>query len=322
MADTAAATVTAPGTATTTRAPLDEVMLAMDVVDTLRHADKLVERELASDDRDRQLKERLRQIYAAQGIDVPDRVLEEGVAALRQERFVYKPPPPGFGRTMALFWIRRGTWGKAVLIGLLLLVVGIGAYVFLVELPQERQVAEQAKELSLGLPQTFANELSRIRATGADAGVVANAENVAAQGMAAAKAGDLAAARSKAADLRTTRERLESAYTLRIVSRPDVPSGVFRVPGRNLNARNYYLIVEAIDAQGRPVKVPVTSEEDSKTETVSTWGVRVSEATFNRVRADKNDDGIIQNNIVGEKRRGRLEPDYTMPVMGGAILAW
>jgi hypothetical protein len=319
MADTAAAQT--PATPATT-APLDEVMLAMDVVDTLRHADKLVERELASEDRDRQLKERLRQIYAAQGIDVPDRVLDEGVAALRQERFVYTPPPPGFGRTMAMLWIRRGTWGKALLIGLLVLVVGIGGYVFLVEMPQERRAAEQAKELSFVLPQAFANEVVRIKATGADAGVVANAESMATQGAAAAKAGDIAAARHKAAELRALRERLESMYTLRIVSRPGAPSGVFRVPGRNVNARNYYLIVEAVDAQGQPVSVPVTSEEDGKTDTVSTWGLRVSEATFNRVRADKDDDGIIQSNVVGEKRRGRLEPDYRMPVTGGAILAW
>ncbi len=63
-------------------APLDDVMMAMDVVDTLRHAEKLVERELSSDERARQLKERLRQIYTSQGLAVSDRILDEGVAAL------------------------------------------------------------------------------------------------------------------------------------------------------------------------------------------------------------------------------------------------
>ena len=50
----------------------------MDVVDSLRHADKLVERELSTEERDRQLKERLRQLYSAQGIDVPEHTLDEG----------------------------------------------------------------------------------------------------------------------------------------------------------------------------------------------------------------------------------------------------
>ena len=78
-----------PGRATA--APLDDVMLAMDVVDNLRHADQLVERELRTEERDRQLKERLRKLYAAQGIDVPEHILDEGVAALHEDRFVYRP---------------------------------------------------------------------------------------------------------------------------------------------------------------------------------------------------------------------------------------
>ncbi|MGB5297749.1 MAG: DUF6384 family protein, partial [Thiogranum sp.] len=69
--------------------PLDDVMLAMDVVDTLRRRRRLVERELDAEGREQDLKQRLRKIYTAQGIEVPDHVLEEGVAALKEERFVY-----------------------------------------------------------------------------------------------------------------------------------------------------------------------------------------------------------------------------------------
>src|SRR5919112_5084600 len=64
---------------------LDEVMLAMDVVDTLRHQENLVSRELSEEQRDAELLERLRQIYRGQGIEVPDRVLQEGVNALKEQ---------------------------------------------------------------------------------------------------------------------------------------------------------------------------------------------------------------------------------------------
>ena len=67
-------------------APLDDVMLAMDVVDTLRHREHLVRRELNEKDREKALIARLREIYAGQGIDVPDAVLVEGVNALRDNR--------------------------------------------------------------------------------------------------------------------------------------------------------------------------------------------------------------------------------------------
>ena len=54
----------------TPKIELPEVMIAMDVVDTLRHQRSLVERELQSEDRERALIEKLRKIYADQGIDV------------------------------------------------------------------------------------------------------------------------------------------------------------------------------------------------------------------------------------------------------------
>ena len=71
-------------------------MLAMDVVDTLRHRERLVERELNEDVRDEQLIDRLRALYKSQGIDVPDRILAQGVKALKESRFVYTPPPSSF----------------------------------------------------------------------------------------------------------------------------------------------------------------------------------------------------------------------------------
>ncbi len=312
----------AEAAATSAAAPLDDVMMAMDVVDTLRHAEKLVERELSSDERARRLKERLRQIYTSQGLEVSDRILDEGVAALEDERFVYNPPELGASRWLAMMWIRRKSWGKAVAIGLIVLAVAGAGYYFGVKRPAERQMVEQTEALTVGLPRDFAAELDRIKAVSQVDRAVEVAERLVAEGVAAAKAGDLDAAKGKAAQLRALRQMLEQEYVIRIVARPGQQSGIFRVPDANPNARNYYLIVEAIDAGGRPVKVRVISEEQGKTGMVDIWGLRVSESAFARVRADKQDDGIIQNNRVGEKRRGYLQPEYAIPVQGGAILEW
>ena len=38
--------------------------------------------------------------------------------------------------------------------------------------------------------------------------------------------------------------------------------------------------------------------------------------------ADKRDNGIIERNIVGQKKRGFLDADYSMPVLGGTITKW
>ncbi|CAL1239196.1 DUF6384 family protein [Candidatus Methylocalor cossyra] len=302
--------------------PLDEMMLAMDVVDTLRHAERLVERELAADQRDLELKERLREIYRSQGIEVPDRVLDQGVAALREGRFAYRPPPPGMARTLALLWVRRRRWLTGLVLGLAGLAALFAAYAVFFHWPEQRRQAAERQELVEVLPRSMRGELDRIRALARPGEALAAAERLAGAGSAAVDAGDAAAARARLGELRALRELLEQSYVLRIVSRPHQPSGVFRIPAANPRARNYYVIVEALDAQGRPVSVPITSEEDGRTAQVTRFGVRVDQATYDRVRADKLDDGIIQNSRFGEKRRGELRPDYAFPTTGGAILEW
>ena len=50
---------------------IDDLMLAMDVVDTLRHNQDLALRELDEPRREAELIDRLREIYRGQGIAVP-----------------------------------------------------------------------------------------------------------------------------------------------------------------------------------------------------------------------------------------------------------
>ena len=49
----------------------------------------------------------------------------------------------------------------------------------------------------------------------------------------------------------------------------------------------------------RRCALPILNEETGKTETVSLWGVRVSESVYKSIEADKRDDGIVQRNVVG-----------------------
>jgi len=78
---------------------LEDVMAAMDVVDTLRHEQGIAERELDTQGRRERLLKRLRDLYQAQGIEVSDRVLKEGIDALEQKRFEYVPVNPSWRNT-------------------------------------------------------------------------------------------------------------------------------------------------------------------------------------------------------------------------------
>jgi len=301
---------------------LDDIMLAMDVVDTLRHSKSLVDRELGGEGRDAVLIERLREIYAAQGIDVPDSILIEGVDALKRQRFSYVPAKPGFATSLARIYVKRTSWSWPLGIGLAVVVLLWGGYHFLVDAPRDAAQARQTIELTQEIPA----ELAKIRAEIDSLALVERASEkaraLAEDGLAAAKSGDMEAARAAQQGLRGLREKLVQTYNLRIVSRPGEPSGVWRIPDANSSARNYYLVVEAVDSEGKVVPVRVTSEEDGTTRSATKWGLRVERGIYDAVRADKSDDGIIQNNRVGVKRRGYLEPEYAVPTTAGAILEW
>jgi hypothetical protein len=301
---------------------LDDLMLAMDVVDTLRHDQRLVERELSLGYSDEALIQRLREIYKSQGIEVPDRVLEEGVKALREKRFSYEPSKPGFARNLALLWINRARVGQIALGVFTAVAIAAALYHLAVVRPREIAEANARQEISDVLPKALESgnaEVSRVAK-------VDPARTYAAQlvsdGRAALARGDVAAARKANADLTALLNDLRLEFDLRIVNRPGEASGVWRKPMINPQGRNYYLIVEAIAPDGRALQRPILNEETGVTSVVQKWGIRMNNDVFQQVLADKRDDGIIQRNLVGKKKPGYLDVDYVTPVLGGTITKW
>lgn len=363
---------------------LDDLMLAMDIVDTLRHDMRIAERELGDDARRAALKTRLRELYSSQGIEVPDSILEDGVRALEQDRFTYRSKATGLSAAVARIYVARGLWAKRVGVLLLIGLVMWGAWYFGMERPRlQREAAVQA-ELARGtadlealaqdisarsaapelrqradllvaagrkaaaagdrdgvlvalqgleavkaeaaelaaLPARLDKALAAIKAETQDEATLAQLASLDARGRQAIDAFDAAAANETADEMDRLLATLRQVYDIRIVQEADSPSGVWRIPDVNANARNYYLIVEAVTPDGKTVAIPVLNEETKKTSTVSRWGIRVDEPLFDAVRRDKGDDGIIQNDTVAQKKRGAPGPQWMIPAPAGAITEW
>jgi hypothetical protein len=290
--------------------PLDDVMLAMDVVDTLRRRERIVKRELDEAGREEDLKERLKKIYAAQGIEVPDHVIAQGVAALKEERFTYKSPPESISTRLARLYISRGSWGKWL--------AGLGgAGVLAAAINYVTVVAPNA-----ALPEKLAGIHTEVVALAKTDQARETAERYFNAGQAALRNEDRDSAREAIAQLEDVRATLDQEYTVRIVNRPGENTGVWRIPDMNTGARNFYIIVEAVDPAGKVLTVPIRNEETQKTERVKQWGLRVDESTFRAVAEDKRDDGIIERDRFGAKASGELVPRYEMKTTGGAITSW
>ena len=349
---------------------LTDVLLTMDVVDTLRYNRSLVERELGTEATDQAMVAKVRKLYADQGLTVSDDIIAEAVAALREERFTYRPPKKGVSTLLARLYVKRGFWTKtlagifAVLFGIIMVYQMVFVRPARKEHARAVQAVEQAwqqfqqshpspgitpvgqrlyqkakkaldnnrtetaeskakslEQLAL-LPGQMDTKKKQVVATALEQSARKKAEHIYRQGRQALADGRIDDARQSIRNLDQLLVRLRQEFTLKIVSRPNEPSGIYRVPENNPSTRNYYIIVEAVTPDGKRLSLPVTSEEDSRPQMVSKWGLRVSASFFDKIKRDKMDDGIIQNNRFGVKKRGYLTLEYLVPTTGAAITKW
>jgi hypothetical protein len=298
---------------------LDDLMMAMDVVDTLRHEQDLVQRELDQASRDEVLKKRLRELYEGQGLEVSERILNEGIKALKESRFTYEPQGSALMRGLAMLWVRRTVVGGLLVALMLAAVLFLGNWWW--QWSSARQETEAARiELTQTLPDAL-NAAALAASAEAHTPQAKDAvDALEAEAASALSRSDAARARAVIANLEGLRDDLALTYNLVIVQRGQ--SAVETTPDVNPNVRNYYLIVEAIAPDGSKLSRTITNEETGQQETVDMWAVRVPQQTYETVRVDKLDDGIIQERILGVKQRGSLRPVYSMPVSGGAITKW
>jgi len=298
MASTIAPTDAGPS------ARLDDVMLAMDVVDTLRHRDEWLSREIDEAGREADLMARLRAIYAGQGIQVSDAVLVQGIRALDESRFVYTPPKPGLPTSLALLWVERNRYLKAAAALVLLVAALAGAY-YETRVRPLRQTASALEAAHSEAMAEAAGPAGRERA-----------DRLLDAGAAALEESDTGAAAQALGDLRSLRASLQSEYELRIVST------AFKVPPTALHERIRYLIVEAVAPDGGILTLPVANGEAKAPQPVARWGIAVNPDVYLAVDQDLKADGKIDDAALGVKRRGEPDVEFLKPVLGETITEW
>lgn len=414
--------------------PLSDVMLAMDVADTIRHRDKLVERELSEHEREQALFDKVKKTYASQGIEVSDATIREAIQAVEDERFAYKAVKPSLFTRFAHIYINRAKWAKGFTALAVIAAIAWSISWALFTLPKQRELTEQANKLNqtivsanqsekslqlrldnlvnelnqaeepneqelkalfnrqkqqsftqlksaatyidnarplkqkgsfdngnyeelsitalsqvseqnkqlsqakqqLDLAETsikhlhqlklLPNELLNLRneALGIAKSTKANtqANQYYQMGLASIKGLDFSAANNATSDLKDLIETLQKDYELRVVSRAGERTGLWRVPDVNSSARNYYIAVEAFDKYNKKLSLPIINEENGQVERVNKWALRVDRSIYDQIARDKQDDGIIQNNVFGNKSAGKLTVQYRFKTTGSAITDW
>lgn len=143
------------------------------------------------------------------------------------------------------------------------------------------------------------------------------------ESLSALSVGNTVAATALLAGVQSQVDGIARSYELRVVNEPNEKTAVWRYYEDNKSGRSYYVIVDAVDATGKSVSLPVRSVEDGKTTTTSRFGVRITEAAFEDLKRDKLDNGIIDDNpVVGKKAAGEVDATYAIDFQDGFITSW
>lgn len=144
----------------------------------------------------------------------------------------------------------------------------------------------------------------------------------------AAESGDERGFAAATSSIKSLRDQVVVPLTVRVVDHPEVRSGVTRNFNKDSRVQDpnapkrYYLILEAVDASGKPKLRPVYNVETKKTEVVPFWGQQVSAEAYEDMKKDKLDDGVVDNRMFGEKSAGAYTLKFNRPVLDGTITRW
>ena len=126
---------------------------------------------------------------------------------------------------------------------------------------------------------------------------------------------DLDGLESTAESYRQLHALIGSEYEIVIVG------GVWRYHNELDGVRNYYLRVQAVAGDGQQLPVTIRNEEDGSTARVMEWGERVPKEVYDRIASDRQDNGIIDDDDFGFKRRGFMTAERNYEDLG-QITRW
>jgi hypothetical protein len=122
--------------------------------------------------------------------------------------------------------------------------------------------------------------------------------------------------RSVVSEMKGLEQTLSQSYTIIITG------GKWRYLNSNPNVKNFYVLVKAVSPNGTNLRMGINNEEyNGRLDQVTEWGERVTEAQYERVKDDKMDNGIIDNDKFGAKKKGFLSVERKYPDVG-QITEW
>jgi len=289
---------------------LADMVRILDVAAEMRSDREMASRELAVDETKRLLRERLLASARLTGDAATPEEIDAAIEHYYQSLYTFREPRWSLSVVLAHLYVRRVKLALAT--AALALAVAIGWSLFNSNSGLLSPSVRQASRLQAALRD--AESLATTVNKGADSQATALIEQQLVRLHVAAEKHDLAGMKAVRQQLLLWQTTLDQEYEVRVVSSSKAKSGIDRYftdrSGKVVSG--YYLIVQAHAADGRVVPRTVTNAETGKTETVETWGESVPDEVWERLKADKKADGILDETLFAAKKRGQLTPQIVM----------
>jgi hypothetical protein len=326
---------------------MHDMLRIMDVASALRRERETAEAQLDAATAKARLRDRLLATAAAAGEPVTPAEVDAAIAHYFAEQHRYADPPNGLKNFLAHCWVQRiGCLFLLILLGTFTLVAvwvvnsvmgdpppkpvvgpppGVGPQVTpvpatpppaptpVVEAPKPAPRVEPPKPPVEDLATVWAKfqaAAAAAREIAADDVARASVDQVVKLGRLHHEAQNLERLRMARSELDEVATRLAEEYTVTIVDRPGVKSGFERL--YNGRVSGYYLVVEALDRNGNALRRSIVNTETKSRDMVTMWGEEVELDVFERIVADKQKDGVVDENVVAKKVRGIMSEEFVL----------
>ena len=326
---------------------MHDMLRIMDVASALRRERETAEAQLDAATAKARLRDRLLATAAAAGEPVTPAEVDAAIAHYFAEQHRYADPPNGLKNFLAHCWVQRlGCVFLLILLGTFTLVAVLVANSVMgdppakpvvapppvvapkvtpvpatpppaptpvVEAPKPAPRVEPPKPPVEDLATVWAKfqaAAAAAREIAADDVARASVDQVVKLGRLHHEAQNLERLRMARSELDEVATRLAEEYTVTIVDRSGVKSGFERL--YNGRVSGYYLVVEALDRNGNALRRSIVNTETKSRDMVTMWGEEVELDVFERIVADKQKDGVVDENVVAKKVRGIMSEEFVL----------
>ncbi len=286
----------------------------LDVARTLRRDQEIIESELNKEELFASLRERLLAAAEAAGDNVSPDEVDAAIEIYFDSLHTYSDPPWSFSIFLAHLYVRRrhltiwlGVAAGALMLGWFLFWSPAAPYSS--QSRNQRAVAAQEEE-ARSTQETYNSRLAAARSIAQQPEAIEHLDRLAREGDAATAANNLAELEKLSNEIADFEMRLREEYEVVIVTDPDQMSAVIRDFDDQLSG--YYIVVEARAADGRKLPMDITNRETDETEHVVEWGELVPSNVFERIRQDKQSDGVLDERVFALKRFGWIDLDIVL----------